>query len=57
MAGLEEGAPGTESGFSPLHEGDTSVANALAKAVSWSTRFSPLHEGDTSVAVAPIVHP
>ena len=55
LAARQSGAPGTESGFSPLREGDTSVANALAKAASWRTRFSPLREGDTSVAVAPIV--
>src|ERR1039458_9652683 len=36
--------------FSPLHEGDTSVAVERAIRVVLAVRFSPLHEGDTSVA-------
>ena len=41
-------------GFSPLHEGDTSVA-VLNVVILYQpfTRFSPLHEGDTSVAPLP----
>ena len=38
------------SGFSPLHEGDTSVAVASCCGRVTILRFSPLHEGDTSVA-------
>ena len=40
-------------GFSPLHEGDTSVAQDSGD-VAHAVRecFSPLHEGDTSVASA-----
>ena len=37
-------------GFSPLHEGDTSVANPRFSRRVVFFRFSPLHEGDTSVA-------
>ena len=38
-------------GFSPLHEGDTSVAaDAGVRPSDPHNRFSPLHEGDTSVA-------
>ncbi len=38
-------------GFSPLHEGDTSVARySTSPTAASSSRFSPLHEGDTSVA-------
>ena len=36
--------------FSPLHEGDTSVAAAVALPGAVAHCFSPLHEGDTSVA-------
>ena len=36
--------------FSPLHEGDTSVAFGQGVELSSPDRFSPLHEGDTSVA-------
>ena len=43
--------PAVSIGFSPLHEGDTSVAGRLDSTVGdASTSFSPLHEGDTSVA-------
>ena len=41
--------------FSPLHEGDTSVAAKLAVLVNVAASFSPLHEGDTSVALAEVV--
>ncbi|SPF49614.1 hypothetical protein SBA4_4120017 [Candidatus Sulfopaludibacter sp. SbA4] len=38
--------------FSPLHEGDTSVAYSPSRpACPGCVRFSPLHEGDTSVAL------
>ena len=37
-------------GFSPLREGDTSVAVLWASARGYQFRFSPLREGDTSVA-------
>ena len=37
--------------FSPLHEGDTSVARGTgSRSRRVHERFSPLHEGDTSVA-------
>ena len=36
--------------FSPLHEGDTSVALTAILAGAMGIGFSPLHEGDTSVA-------
>ena len=36
--------------FSPLHEGDTSVAQFCADGWTGISSFSPLHEGDTSVA-------
>src|ERR1019366_3048802 len=36
--------------FSPLHEGDTSVARPADFNTGTLSRFSPLHEGDTSVA-------
>ena len=36
--------------FSPLHEGDTSVAVAGVVRDTRFLSFSPLHEGDTSVA-------
>ena len=37
-------------GFSPLHEGDTSVALTYGQHEAVLRGFSPLHEGDTSVA-------
>ncbi len=38
--------------FSPLHEGDTSVAAQTLRCEGvYMNRFSPLHEGDTSVAL------
>ena len=44
-----------ELGFSPLHEGDTSVARLWPRnRLAWIC-FSPLHEGDTSVAAAAMV--
>ena len=36
--------------FSPLHEGDTSVAASYLPMIAQISGFSPLHEGDTSVA-------
>ena len=36
--------------FSPLHEGDTSVAREKGDTTIDLPSFSPLHEGDTSVA-------
>ena len=39
-------------GFSPLHEGDTSVASKNQRMLRLESCFSPLHEGDTSVAEA-----
>ena len=41
---------GPIDGFSPLHEGDTSVARQLLDPLHANIGFSPLHEGDTSVA-------
>ena len=38
-------------GFSPLHEGDTSVAPVGPVGPGTVECFSPLHEGDTSVAL------
>ena len=38
--------------FSPLHEGDTSVATAEEVKGLQILSFSPLHEGDTSVAAS-----
>ena len=44
------------SGFSPLHEGDASVAwRPESGAASAAFCFSPLHEGDASVAMAFLV--
>ena len=39
-------------GFSPLHEGDASVAGTGRRRARDRHRFSPLHEGDASVAMA-----
>ena len=37
--------------FSPLHEGDASVAWHDQPGTFYYNRFSPLHEGDASVAL------
>ena len=45
-----------ETSFSPLHEGDTSVAQyCIGMDIAVLSRFSPLHEGDTSVAVVTVI--
>ena len=42
--------------FSPLHEGDTSVAAMAISELARLASFSPLHEGDTSVARRAVCH-
>ena len=48
--GRKGGLTGGKIRFSPLHEGDTSVAAAHQRRRHGDLGFSPLHEGDTSVA-------
>ena len=54
MAGKITADADGKFGFSPLHEGDASVAKATPTgSCSRLLCFSPLHEGDASVATIP----